>query len=64
MRNVIVGTVLALALLVASPVMAQVFDKEWKAYQSDDFATALKEWKPLAEQRYLGGQNHYGLAKG
>ena len=50
MRNVIVGTVFALALLVASPVMAQDFDKGWKACQSDDFATALKEWKPLVEQ--------------
>ena len=56
MRNVIVGTVFALTLLVASPVMAQGFDKGWKAYQSDDFATALKEWKPLSEQGYLGAR--------
>ena len=34
----------------AAAVSAQDFDKGWAASQSGDFATALKEWTPLAEQ--------------
>jgi TPR repeat protein len=31
-------------------VWAQDFDKGLEAYQSGDYANALKEWRPLAEQ--------------
>ncbi len=31
-------------------VLAQDYDKGLAAAQSGDFATALKEWRPLAEQ--------------
>ena len=34
----------------AGVVWASDFEKGWAAYKSGDFATALKEWKPLAEQ--------------
>ena len=41
-------------------VWAQDFDKGMKAAQSGDFATAMKEWKPLAEQGNAVAQ--YNLA--
>ena len=34
----------------AGAVWAQDFEKEFKVAQSGDFATTLKEWKPLADQ--------------
>ena len=42
---------LALALLVASLVMAQDAWKFMKAYSRGDYAAEMREWKPLAEQR-------------
>jgi TPR repeat protein len=41
---------LVLALLVALPATAQDFQKGWAAQNRGDYATALKEWQPLAEQ--------------
>ena len=32
-----------------------------KAYESGDYATALKEWKPLAEQGHAEAQNNLGV---
>ena len=34
--------------LLATPAHAQDFDKGFRAYQLGDFATALREWRPLA----------------
>jgi TPR repeat protein len=47
-------------------VWAQDYDKGLKAAQSGDFVTALKEWKPLAEQGDARAQYNLGLmyAKG
>ena len=42
-------------------VWAQDFDKALKASQSGDFATALKHWKPLAEQGDASAQYHLGV---
>ena len=39
-------------LLYATPAYAADFQKGVDAYQSGDYATALKEWEPLAEQGY------------
>ena len=39
--------ILALALLVALPATAQDFQKGLAAAQRGDYATALKEWRPL-----------------
>ena len=41
------ATVLSLAF---TQVTAQDFNKGMEAYKADDFASALKEFKPLAEQ--------------
>ena len=36
-------------LIIASPVTAQDYNKGYAAYSAGDYAAALKEWKPLAE---------------
>ena len=54
MLTLIVGTVVFLALLVATPVILQDFDKGFVVYQRVDYAAALRELKSLAEEGYLG----------
>ena len=42
--------ILAFLVTLSSPVAAQDWDKGLSAYQAEDYATAIKEWEPLAEQ--------------
>lgn len=49
-----------LAALVASAPAAD-FDAGLKAYQEHDYATALKEWQPLAKQGDRSAQFNLGL---
>lgn len=42
-------------------VLAQDYDKGLAAAQSGDFATALKEWRPLAEQGNAEAQLNLGF---
>ena len=42
--------ILAFLMTLYSPVAAQDYDKGLAAYLNEDYATAFKEWKPLAEQ--------------
>ena len=37
------------------------FQKGMEAYNNGDFATALKEWKPLAEGGYIDAQYNLGI---
>ena len=37
------------------------FQKGLTAYDIGDYATALREWKPLAEQGYYNAQNNLGV---
>ena len=37
------------------------FQKGLTAYQSGDYATALREWKPLAEQGDASAQSNLGV---
>lgn len=37
-------------MTLGAPISAQDFDKGVAAYDSGDYATALKEWTPLATQ--------------
>jgi TPR repeat protein len=56
---------LALALTFsAGTLVAQDFDKGLAAYDSGDFATALVEWMPLAEQGDAVAQEKLGLMYG
>jgi len=43
-------------MTLSSPVAAQDWDKGFAAYKAGDFATALKEWQPLAKQGDVRGQ--------
>ena len=56
--TLILATVLSLAF---TQVTAQDFNKGMEAAQAGDFATALKEWQPLAEQGNANAQNNLGL---
>ena len=52
---------LAVSLLLAGPVSAQDWDKGFAAYEAGDYATALQEWRPLAEQGNTGAQAMLGI---
>jgi len=53
MKRLLTTLVILTGLLgSAGAVWAQDFNKGLKAAQSGDFATALKEWRPLAEQGF------------
>ncbi len=42
--------ILVLALALSAPVLAADHKAGLEAYQRKDYATALKEWRPLAER--------------
>ncbi len=51
---------LVLAVLVALPATAWAGMKEWAAaYKRGDYATALREWRPLAEQGHAGAPSSH-----
>lgn len=50
---------LVLAVVCAAPVRAG-FEEGLAAYERGDFATTVKEWKPLAEQGNPTAQHHLG----
>ena len=66
MKNTIKAIVLGLSLLLAtdSVCSAQDFDKGVAAYNAKDYATALKEWRPLAEKGDASAQYNLGLMYG
>jgi TPR repeat protein len=51
---------LLLTLLGAVSVSAADFDKGAAAFDAGDYATALREWKPLAEQGNADAQTRLG----
>ena len=54
-------TLLAFLLLLATVVPAWAdYQAGLSAYQRGDYATALKEWRPLAEQENADAQNNLG----
>jgi uncharacterized protein len=62
MKRFLTTLVILTALLgSAGAVWAGDFDKGLKAYQSGDFATAMKEWTPLAEQGDASAQFNLGV---
>ena len=50
----------ALTVMLALPVAAQDFEKGVEAYGRGAYATALREWRPLAEQGDAGAQATLG----
>ncbi len=57
MRRLLLIAVLAVSL--ALPAWAD-FDDGWAAYERGDYATALREWTPLADQGVALAQNNLG----
>ena len=60
MRTLIIIPVLLFSLLLGVPSYSADFNKGLTAAQSGDFATALKEWKPLAEEGHVEAQYNLG----
>ena len=62
MFGLIRTTIIALVLAFnAGSILAQDFQKGLTAYQAGDYATALQEWRPLAEQGNTDAQSNLGL---
>jgi uncharacterized protein len=62
MFGLIRTTIIALVLAFnAGSILAQDFQKGVAAYHSGDYATALREWRPLAEQGDASAQTNLGL---
>ena len=66
MNRLLILPVLLLTLLVGTPAFSADFQKGLTAAQSGDFATALREWTPLAKQGDADAQFNLGAmyAKG
>ena len=60
MKKLILAAAVAMAL-IPSVGFTQDFDKGLAAAQSGDFAAALKEWLPLAEQGNAAAQRNLGM---
>ena len=60
MNRLLILPVLLLTLLVGNPAFSADFEKGWTAYQSGDYATALREWTPLAKQGNADAQFYLG----
>jgi hypothetical protein len=60
MTRLLILPVLLLTLLVGTPAFSADFQKGLTAYKSGDYATALREWTPLAEQGDAGASSFYG----
>ncbi len=48
-------------VLVAAPAWAADLEAGWRAYAQGDYATALKEWRPLAKQGDADAQHNLGV---
>ena len=53
--------VAALAVGLAMPAWGQDFDAGVAAFERGDYAAALREWRPLAEQGYADAQTALGI---
>jgi uncharacterized protein len=60
MNRLLILPVLLLTLLVGTPAFSADWKKGVTAYQSGDYATALREWTPLAEQGNAYAQTSLG----
>jgi TPR repeat protein len=59
MKKIILAV--AVATMLSGAAYAQDFQKGFAAYQAGDYATALQEWRPLAEQGYAEAQFNLGV---
>jgi len=62
MFRLIRTTIIALVLAFnAGSILAQDFQRGLASYHAGDWDTALKEWRPLAEQGYADAQSNLGV---
>ena len=61
MNRFLILPVLLLTLLVGTPASSADFQKGLDAYDRGDYATALREWTPLAEQGHAWAQYNLGV---
>ena len=61
MKNLVRVAAFAVCTALAAPVSAQDFDAGSEAAQAGDYATALENWLPLAEQGNVVAQYNLGL---
>ena len=61
MMKLLRTTAFLLGTAVSVPVMAQDYDKAIAAYRAGDYAAAVQEWRPLAEQGEARAQNNLGV---
>ncbi len=59
MKKLVALLIVALAFATA-PAFSADFDKGWNAYYNGDYATALQEFRPLAEQGHAEAQYNLG----
>ena len=60
MGALIRSAIVALLLCVSAPVSAGPFEDGLAAYDGKDYATALRLWRPLADQGHPGAQYNLG----
>ena len=60
-RLTLIPPVLLLTLLVGNPAFSADFQKGVTAYDSGDYASALREWTPLAKQGDAVAQYNLGV---
>ena len=61
MKQLLIFPVLLLSLLVWNPVFSADSKRGLDAYKKGDYATALREWKPLAEKGDASAQSNLGF---
>jgi hypothetical protein len=61
MKKLLTALVVIVSMGTASSVCAADFAKGWSAYKAGDYATALREWTPLAEQGNAYAQYNLGI---
>jgi len=60
-RSLLIVAALLMMAAVSPPAMAGDFDKGMTAYNRGDYAAALAEWRPLAEQGDAFAQYNLGV---
>jgi TPR repeat protein len=60
MNRLLILPVLFFTLLVGTPAFSADLQKGLTAYESGDYATALREWTPLAKQGNADAQYNLG----
>ena len=61
MKKILLTFLIILFTLTSNAVWSADYNKGWDALQSGDYATALREWKPLAEQGVAVAQSNLGV---